>query len=1047
MTRLSLASACPLALLCCLLATGPAEGASKIAIAALGDPAPGGGAFAGPPFSGEPSAAGNGWLAFRAQGIGSTVEQIVARNMLTTEDYVVATVGGIIDEKIGRIKQFLGRPTVNVRGDVAFAAEITPPDDAPKPDPLAPPPPPPAGVFLWNKSQEQLSVVAEPGLDTGLGILDLTTPINLLTVETGIDIAERTPALNDAGDVAFVAATLDDTTPGGAIFVRRAGQPLAPVVTLRSAYENGRFQILGPPAINNAGMLAFRAVVEGATALDGIFKLEAGALSLLIKDGDTPDKLPAPFTIDPIFEFGDVVALNDAGDVVCTGGPFFDNSDDSSFADLDGSPGVILLRPGASPLLVGFPGQRVEVGSEREGRIFELTLGPEEGSRTAAPALTPDGKVIFFSTVSNGSSQAIFRVDPAGPTPFTLVRLGGTNADAAPRVGGTYLSASSSPAVDAAGNIAFAARIEGSTTSEALVWQPSTGDAEAITIGDAAPDPVRAYFAGPAFFPPVQNDAGDIVFKSHVARGPSSLGVFRFRDGALSAVVRVRDPAPLADAPLFTNLVGDLSMNGAGDVAFAATVAGRGRGIFLTSGDTVRAVAMQLDELVPEDPLRLGAFIRTIATNASVNESGTVVFRGVVSFQSPFGPFVPDERQNCLFLADASGVHVVVAQGDDSGTGLPFLNFRDPVIVGESILFRGTLGTILEEGTGFFLRDERGVRPVVVKGQDLGDGMIVSTLQGKALLGDNGDVLFAARVERGSEESGVVMRATAAGLQPILQTGARGPDGGRIRSLGRLSVNREGNVALRLGFEPFSGGVPGVFLARPGGPESYLRVGEGGAAGINGRITNLNQNVALNSSDRVAFLASVGGGEARSAIFLAAPTTMRVEKLAFRRGPGLLSENAPLTPRDRVRFSAVLEPPDIMPQPPPSPERGQRELARARRKLVTVAVADGVGPLWSGIVQSADTQLRGRTLRSKRGADSRVGALRVRFTRRGAIRVAVRSRPFDLSVSAGAALERRFDETGAAILEPPFIVRVDVGEDGGSATLDCTPRGRRFGCG
>jgi hypothetical protein len=424
-----------------------------------------------------------------------------------------------------------------------------------------------------------------------------------------------------------------------------------------------------------------------------------------------------------------------------------------------------------------------------------------------------------------------------------------------------------------------------------------------------------------------------------------------------------------------------------------------------------------------------------------------VVFRGVVSFQSPFGPFLPDERQNCVLLADASGVRVVVAQGDDSGTDLPFLNFRDPVIVGQTILFRATLGEAFEEGTGFFLRDEGGVRPVVVKGQDLGEGMTVSTFQGKALLDGNRDVFFAARVQRGEEERGVLVRATAAGLQPLLRTGARGPDGGQIRSLGRLSVNRDGNVALRLGFEPFSGGVPGVFLARPDGPESFLRIGEGGGAGINGRIVGLNQNVALNSSERVAFLGSVGGGEARSAIFLAAPTTMRVEKLAFRRAPGLLSENAAPGPRDRIRFSAVLQPPDVMPQPPPSPERGERELARARRKLVTVAVADSVGPLWSGIIQSADTRLQGSTLRRQRGADSRIGALRVRFTRRGAIRIAVRSRPFDLSFNAGATLGRRFDEAGAAILEPPFIVRVDVGEDGGSATLECTAQGRRFSCG
>jgi hypothetical protein len=1039
--RRALAAAAVLACLTAFVPRSPAEAASKIAIAALGDAAPGNGVFAGPPFVSEPSAAGKGWIAFRAQVNGSTTESINAYNQLTGARTTVAVLGQVADPAIGKFKQFLGRPSINARGDVAFAAVITPPDDAPKPDPTAPIPPTPAGVFLW--SEGSISVVAEPGLDTGFGILDLTTPVDVLTLESGIDIAERTPALNDAGDVAFVSATLDGTTQGGAIFVRRAGQSLTPVIRLGATYEGKTFEILGPPAINNTGTLAFRGFLDGATTLDGIFLLEGTTLSLLIRDGLVPATLPAPFTVDPIFEFGDVVALNDAGEVVCTAGPFFDNSDDASLAS-DGSPGVILLRPGSAPLLVGFPGQRVELGMEREGRVFELFLGPEDGSRTAAPAITPDGKVIFFATVNNGSSQAIFRVDPATPSVFPLVQFSGSRADAAPG-GGTYLSAASSPAVDADGTIVFAAAIAGGTTSEALVWQPLAGRPLAVEVGDAVADPASGYFAGPAFFPPLLNDAGDVVFKSHLASGPSALGIFRFRAGALQPLVRVRDPAPLEGAPRFTNLIGDLSMNADGDVAFAATVEGRGRGIFATRGDTVRVVAMQNDEL-PADPVREGAFVRTITAGPSIDDSGAVVFRGVVQFQSILGPFAPDERQNCVFLADQSGLHVIAAQDQHSGAGLDFVGFRDPVIHNGRVTFRAFLGDGLSEG--LFLLDDQGVRPLALEGQDIGEGT-VDTLQGKGLIDDAGDVIFRARVDRGEPlPSGVLMRASGAGLQPLMRTESPGPDGGRIRSLGHVSLSNDGNVALRLGFEPFSGGVAGLFLTHADVPESYLRIGEGAAAGINGRITGFNQSISLNRDDRVALLATVGGGTARNAIFLAAPTTLRVARLAFRRGPSPFSLKA-TKPRDRVQFTAVLQP-GSLPDPPPSSERPPARLARIRRKLVAVTVADSVGPLWSGIVQSADTRLRGRTLRMKRGASaaSRIGALRVQF-RKGAMRITVRSKPFDLSFSAGASLGRRYDsETGAAILEPPFIVRIDVGEDGGAASIDCAPPGdrRRFRC-
>ena len=73
---------CRLALaLVALLAAGPslAPAASKLKIAATGDPAPGGGVFAGPGFSGWPTAAGNGWIAFRGKITGgNTSEAIIA---------------------------------------------------------------------------------------------------------------------------------------------------------------------------------------------------------------------------------------------------------------------------------------------------------------------------------------------------------------------------------------------------------------------------------------------------------------------------------------------------------------------------------------------------------------------------------------------------------------------------------------------------------------------------------------------------------------------------------------------------------------------------------------------------------------------------------------------------------------------------------------------------------------------------------------------------------------------------------------------------------
>jgi hypothetical protein len=1031
--RRTLAVTSSLAALAALLSATPAGAASKLLIAALSDNAPGDGVFAGPSFASDPTAAGNGWIAFRAMVIGgSTSEVIAAFNMVTGAQAVVASIGQTVDPAIGSFKQFLGRPTINANGDVAFAAAIDPPDDTPA-DPLAIAP---AGIFLWSGGS--FSVVAPPGFKTDFGTLDLTSPINVLTALDDIDVAERTPALNDVGDVAFVASTFGTAGPGGALFVKRAGQDLVAVKKLGDVYENGTFQILGPPGLNNSGTLAFHGLVDGVTVLDGVFTLAGDTLTLLLRDGQIPDKLPVSFEIDPLLEIGDVVAINDAGDVVCTAGPIFDDSENAGLGDLEGSPGVVLIRGGV-PLLVGFPGLEVETFGTGTTRISDLALGPEGNSRLAVPSLAPDGKVIFFAQLNNGSSQAILRADPDARTVRSLVRFGGASPDPSP-AGGTYQAASSAPAGDSAGNYVFSARIDNATTSEALIWQPVSGNPVVTDIGDALPAGSNGFFGGPAFFPPILNDAGDVVFKSYVARGPA-LGIFRYRQGAgLEAVVRVHDAA-LSDGTPFSNLVGDPSMNGNGDVAFAATLQGRaGRGIFKASGGSIRVVALTLDDLVDAD--RPNAFLRTVSPNPAISDTGAVVFRGVVEWSRAPG-VLPDVRENAVLVADPSGVvRVVAAQGQDSsGRGLPFRSFRDPTINGQTVLFRAPLGQLTDERVGLFVADGGGVRPVAIEGDDLG-GMTLDTLQGKGLFDQAGDVFFSAKVLFAGGTDGAILRNGQAGFETVVQTGDPGPEGGVIGSLGRPAVSSNGHLALRMGFEPFTGGVPGIFVASDQGRvRSFLRVGENGAADINGRIVSVNQNVSLNASDHLAFLASIGGGTARSAVFLASPASGRVSGLGFRRAKPVpvTSTKAP-KPNDRIKLSMVLQPGLL-----PAPAEGTDAARPVRQRAITITVADSRGGLWTSTLTAGDTRLRGNTLTKRRKAtgDS-FQRLRVQFGRGGTIRIAAASKPFDLSTKAQGL--RHFDQNNAVILEPPFVVRVDVGEDGTSVTVPCTPKGRRFRC-
>ena len=138
-SRLRFATALALLSIC----TMPLElrAASKVQVVAIGDEAPGGGQFLGPSLTGTPASAGNGWVTFRSLVTsGGTSEQIIAKNMTgavvgDAATYVVAEIGksaGSADGKdLVSFKQFLGRPTVNGRGDVAFVATLTNSDRLP----------------------------------------------------------------------------------------------------------------------------------------------------------------------------------------------------------------------------------------------------------------------------------------------------------------------------------------------------------------------------------------------------------------------------------------------------------------------------------------------------------------------------------------------------------------------------------------------------------------------------------------------------------------------------------------------------------------------------------------------------------------------------------------------------------------------------------------------------------------------------------------------------------------------------------------------------
>lgn len=1012
-----------LALVACCTAPAGVRAASKVRIVSIGDAAPGGGQFLGPSLTGSPSAAGDGWVAFRSLVTeGATAEQIVVTKLGGQEErHVVAALGQSAgkrgDTDLGTFKQFLGRPTVNARGDVAFLAALTNSDALPGRLGEAAP----AGVFLWRRAvlanQPHLRVVAlARDAIPGMGGLDLTTTLDPLQDSASLDLLERTPGLNDAGQVAFTAVTFDETTfkESGALFVGEAGGTPSPRLRIDDPFNGGRFAYLGAPAINAAGTLAFRATVDDEPvggqplSLDGVFTLAGATPTRLAVDGDTFIPPDDPENSQQIFGYGDLVSLNDAGDVAFTAGGMLDLA---TFSSSEPQFGVLLARQGVVHL-VTYPGQLVE----GFGRVRGGTLGPDGGGEVAAPSLLPDGSVWVFAELNSGRGQAFFR--PAPPaygigTPRVL--LGGPDPDPSP-LGGVYFAAVSAPATDAAGNVAFFARLAGAPIAEALVFDPAAGAASSIVVGEATP--TKGRFGGPPFSVPVVNDGDTVVFKSALATGPSSLGLFRWRRSdppatRLSVLVRTGDVAPVPGAPVILDLPGEASVNAAGEVAFAAIVAGVGRGVFAAGAAGVRAIALPN---APVPFVAADAQVDTVATNPLMMDDGSVIFRAAFAYEDPL--LFTLVREEGVFRVDAAGGWRLLARtAQESPSGVPFFRFRDLSTNGSAVVVRAPLGdpdTVLDPEllpVGFFLIDPAAaIRTVVMDDQVVGDGIRLDALTGRAGVDAAGNVAFLGRF--GFDERSVLVRHRGDGTSSILALiGGEGPAGGQYRSIGRPTMSTSGHVAFRGSFERFGGGTGGFFLAADGPPAPYLQIGEPDDEGTGGRLTSLNPSATLNAADHLAFVGSVSAGRSRNGIFLAAPTRTTASRVGVRWREKNV-QGVPL-PFGIARGRVTLEVGDL-----------GRPIQPDKQALVLV-VSDAAGIVFSATVPKGALARRGRGF----GLKKRTAGLRRlqvrRLGKRGA-RVAFKTARFEFPF-------RERDQ-----LVSPLSVRVDVGAHSGTAIVACT---------
>ncbi len=1004
----------------CFVTTAGVRAASKIQIAAIGDDAPGGGQFLGPALTGSPASAGDGWVAFRSLVTeGSTSEQIVVAKLTgQPQRFTVAalgqTPGKVGGNSLGTYKQFLGRPAVNANGDVAFVAALTNSDAIPGGAEHAGDPQP-AGLFLFKRSAPggaQLRIVAlarDP--IPGLGALDLM-PLEDQITGASNDLLKRTPFLSDGGDVAFAAGAIDPQSQNStaAILVAPGGNNPAPVVRLHDPAPDGVFAVLGSPSLNASGTLAFVATVDHGSDFsdDGVYTRDAtGVVTRVARDGDAFAPPSDPENLQVLAGFGDLVDLNDVGDVAFAAGGMIDTT---SFTSSDLEFGTLVAHAGAVHI-VTFPGLLVT----GYGRIRGGTLGPDGGSQVALPSLGPTGDVVVFGELTGGNGQGFFRASPPDYTVgLPLVVFGGTSPDASP-IGGYYFAAESGPAVDALGNTTFFSRLAGAHASEALIFRPVSGTGNSIAVGEATPSKGR--FGGPPFSVPIVNDADDVVFKSAIANGPSALGLFHWKNGTRTPLVRTGDAAPISGGPLILDLPGEASINGAGQVAFAALVAGIGRGAFVVDGGGVRKIALPNDP-VPSGPA--GALLDSIAINPLMMTDGSVVFRGSFAYADPVDP-LGIVREEALFRMDASGVlTILVRTTQPSPTGTPFFRCRDAGTNGAMVAFRAPLGgsgdVVNDLPVGIFLVDpSSAVQTIAMQDQDPGIGKLLRGFSGRPSLDAAGNVTFLGQV--GEDQHAVIVRRSTDGTSVALaEVGSVGPGNGTYRSLGRPAVASNGHIAYRASFEKTGGGQPGFFLTTGGTPRSFVAVGESDDDGTGGHLSSLNASGATNASDHLVFIASVSAGKTRNGLFMAAPAsaTLNTLRIRFReKNPNPKDPNSLPTTLGTMRGRFMLVPGDL------------GKSAVSADEAVTIAVSDALGTVITLDASKGSLAKKGRGL-SLKGRNAAFRQLTVQSVRHMGVRVKF----------ASAAFQAPFRDNDRIV--PPLTLRIDVGAHSASLAVSCS---------
>lgn len=435
------------------------------------------------------------------------------------------------------------------------------------------------------------------------------------------------------------------------------------------------------PVLSGTGDVAFRATVQlpGVSQTEGVWQGNANGLGLVARQGDqAPDPDPGVTFraigggTPPTFS-----ALNAAGEIAFP-----------AILATDG--GVDIFND--EGIWAGSPGNVHVVA--REGDAAPGTGAGVSFISNGAASLNESGQVAFRNSLIGPGVDSTNDLGLWVGTDSASLALVAREGDHAPgtNAGVVFVDLSAQgfrpPVLSANGNVVFAAGLSGSGVDELNrrgIWiRSATGLALVVRSGDPAPgtDPGINFFS---LADPVLNNAGAVAFSAGLIGGGvlfNTPGIWSGLPSNLELVARAGLPAPVTEAGTVFSDLSTPILNGAGDVAFHATLTGpsvnqaNNQGIWIGSPGNLHLLVRQG---APAPGTAAGVVFGNLTFSApALNALGQVAF-----FAQLAGPGVTFDNNEGIWVGSSAdqltlfirkGGTIVIAPGDSrTVNGLDFV--------------------------------------------------------------------------------------------------------------------------------------------------------------------------------------------------------------------------------------------------------------------------------------------------------------------------------------------------------------------------------------